>query len=130
PIRAASIAWITPASAGESSASFRRLFCTGEPLPTALCREWETLTTAPLHALYGPTEAAVDVSWYPACGAELAAVDGNSIPIGYPLWHTGLRILDAHIQPVPPGVAAHLYLTGTHPALGHLGRPAPPARPF
>ncbi|ESC70786.1 hypothetical protein SEEN4881_07731, partial [Salmonella enterica subsp. enterica serovar Newport str. WA_14881] len=22
----------------------------------------------------------MDVSWYPACGDELAAVDGNSIP--------------------------------------------------
>lgn len=37
---------------------------------------------AALHNLYGPTEAAVDVSWYPACGPELAAVTGNSVPIG------------------------------------------------
>ncbi len=31
--------------------------------------------------LYGPTEAAVDVSWYPACGPELAAVTGSSVPM-------------------------------------------------
>lgn len=86
---AAFIASLTPASAGKSCASLKRVFCSGEALPTALCREWETLTNAPLHNLYGPTEAAVDVSWYPACGDELAAVDGNSIPIGYPVWNTG-----------------------------------------
>ncbi len=63
------------------------------------------LTGAPLHNLYGPTEAAVDVSWYPACGPELAAVTGSSVPIGWPVWNTGLRILDAAMRPVPPGVA-------------------------
>ncbi len=44
--------------------TLRRVFCSGEALPTELCREWERLTGAPLHNLYGPTEAAVDVSWY------------------------------------------------------------------
>ncbi|OUG73983.1 enterobactin synthase subunit F [Klebsiella pneumoniae] len=58
--------------------TLRRVFCSGEALPTELCREWERLTGAPLHNLYGPTEAAVDVSWYPACGPELAAVTGSS----------------------------------------------------
>jgi hypothetical protein len=51
-----------------------------------LCREWERLPGAPLHNLYGPTEAAVDVSWYPACGPELAAVTGTSVPIGCAGW--------------------------------------------
>lgn len=85
--------------------TLRRVFCSGEALPTELCREWERLTGAPLHNLYGPTEAAVDVSWYPACGPELAAVTGSSVPIGWPVWNTGLRILDAAMRPVPPGVA-------------------------
>ncbi|XXD10737.1 enterobactin non-ribosomal peptide synthetase EntF [Klebsiella sp. R445] len=111
---------------GENVATCRtlkRVFCSGEALPTGLCREWEALTGAPLHNLYGPTEAAVDVSWYPACGAELAAVTGNSVPIGWPVWNTGLRILDASMRPVPPGVAADLYLTGIQLAQGYLGRP-------
>lgn len=103
--------------------TLKRVFCSGEALPTALCREWEALTGAPLHNLYGPTEAAVDVSWYPACGAELAAVTGNSVPIGWPVWNTGLRILDATLRPVPPGVAGDLYLTGIQLAQGYLGRP-------
>src|SRR5690606_37573584 len=81
------------------------------------------LTHAPLHNLYGPTEAAVDVSWYPAYGPELAAVKGNSVPIGFPVWNTGLRILDAMMRPVPFGVAGDLYLTGIQLAQGYLGRP-------
>lgn len=102
--------------------TLRRVFCSGEALPTELCREWERLTGAPLHNLYGPTEAAVDVSWYPACGSELAAVTGSSVPIGWPVWNTGLRILDAAMRPVPPGVAGDLYLTGIQLAQGYLGR--------
>ncbi|MDD1870381.1 enterobactin non-ribosomal peptide synthetase EntF [Klebsiella pneumoniae] len=103
--------------------TLRRVFCSGEALPTELCREWERLTGAPLHNLYGPTEAAVDVSWYPACGSELAAVTGSSVPIGWLVWNTGLRILDAAMRPVPPGVAGDLYLTGIQLAQGYLGRP-------
>ncbi|HIB6646367.1 TPA: enterobactin non-ribosomal peptide synthetase EntF [Klebsiella pneumoniae] len=103
--------------------TLRRVFCSGEALPTELCREWERLTGAPLHNLYGPTEAAVDVSWYPACGPELAAVTGSSVPIGWPVWNTGLRILDAAMRPVPPGVAGDLYLTGIQLAQGYPGRP-------
>lgn len=86
------------------------------------------LTHVPLHNLYGPTEAAVDVSWYPAFGPELAAVAGNSVPIGFPVWNTGLRILDAMMRPVPFGVAGDLYLTGIQLAQGIWGvRISPPA---
>ncbi len=106
-----------------SCRTLKRVFCSGEALPTELCREWESLTGAPLHNLYGPTEAAVDVSWYPACGPELAAVTGSSVPIGWPVWNTGLRILDAAMRPVPPGVAGDLYLTGIQLAQGYMGRP-------
>ena len=120
---AAFVASLTPETARESCASLKRVFCSGEALPADLCREWEQLTHSPLHNLYGPTEAAVDVSWYPAWGEDLAAVTGNSVPIGYPVWNTGLRILDAMMRPVPFGVAGDLYLTGIQLAQGYLGRP-------
>ncbi|MEG2397166.1 MAG: enterobactin non-ribosomal peptide synthetase EntF [Citrobacter sp.] len=120
---AAFVASLTPETARESCATLKQVFCSGEALPAELCREWEQLTQAPLHNLYGPTEAAVDVSWYPACGDTLAAVTGNSVPIGYPVWNTGLRILDAMMRPVPVGVAGDLYLTGIQLAQGYLGRP-------
>lgn len=119
---AAFVASLTPENVA-CCASLKQVFCSGEALPTDLCREWEQLTHAPLHNLYGPTEAAVDVSWYPAYGPELAAVEGNSVPIGFPVWNTGLRILDGMMRPVPPGVAGDLYLTGIQLAQGYLGRP-------
>lgn len=119
---AAFVASLTPENA-DCCASLKQVFCSGEALPTALCREWEELTHAPLHNLYGPTEAAVDVSWYPAFGDALAAVSGNSVPIGFPVWNTGLRILDGLMRPVPFGVAGDLYLTGIQLAQGYLGRP-------
>ena len=119
---AAFVASLTPGTV-DSCCSLQRVFCSGEALPTALCREWEVLTHVPLHNLYGPTEAAVDVSWYPAYGEALAAVSGNSVPIGFPVWNTGLRILDAMMRPVPFGVAGDLYLTGIQLAQGYLGRP-------
>ena len=119
---AAFVASLTPETV-DSCCSLQRVFCSGEALPTALCREWEVLTHVPLHNLYGPTEAAVDVSWYPAYGEALAAVSGNSVPIGFPVWNTGLRILDAMMRPVPFGVAGDLYLTGIQLAQGYLGRP-------
>lgn len=120
---AAFVASLTPETARQSCATLKQVFCSGEALPADLCREWQQLTSAPLHNLYGPTEAAVDVSWYPAFGEELAQVRGSSVPIGYPVWNTGLRILDAMMHPVPPGVAGDLYLTGIQLAQGYLGRP-------
>ena len=119
---AAFVASLAPESVA-SCRSLRQVFCSGEALPVDLCREWERLTAVPLHNLYGPTEAAVDVSGYPAFGPELAAVSGNSVPIGFPVWNTGLRILDAMMRPVPFGVAGDLYLTGIQLAQGYLGRP-------
>lgn len=103
--------------------SLRQVFCSGEALPVALCRHWQSLTAVPLHNLYGPTEAAVDVSWYPAYGAALDAISGNSVPIGWPVWNSGLRILDNALQPLPPGVAGDLYLTGIQLAQGYISRP-------
>lgn len=119
---AAFVASLTPENVA-CCASLKQVFCSGEALPTVLCREWEQLTAVPLHNLYGPTEAAVDVSWYPAYGPELARVTGNSVPIGFPVWNTGLRILDGMMRPVPFGVAGDLYLTGIQLAQGYLGRP-------
>lgn len=101
----------------------RQVFCSGEALPAELCRLWQRRTAVPLHNLYGPTEAAVDVTWHPAWGESLAAVSGANVPIGLPVWNTGLRILDARLRPVPPGVAGDLYLSGVQLAQGYLGRP-------
>lgn len=119
---AAFISTLTHPQAVAHCQPLKQVFCSGEALPVTLCRDWQRLTGIPLHNLYGPTEAAVDVSWHPAYGDALAEVTGNNVPIGRPVWNTQLRVLDVNLQPLPPGVAGHLYLTGRQLAQGYLFR--------
>ena len=61
----------------------RYVFASGEALPPALARNVrEVLPHAGLHNLFGPTEAAVEVSH-----ADLDSV-GQTVPIGVPVWNT------------------------------------------
>lgn len=107
----------------ECCGSLKRVFCSGEGLPTALCRRWEQLVGTPLYHLYGLTEAAIDVAHYNAYGVDLARVKGDKMHIGYPIWNIGLRILDSELQPVPFGVAGDLYISGVQLAKGYLNQP-------
>jgi enterobactin synthetase component F len=120
---AAFIGSLVEPAAVAACTSLRQVFCSGEALPVELARRWQRRTGVPLHNLYGPTEAAVDVSAYPAHGESLEQLSGTSVPIGYPVWNTGLRILDAAMRLTPPGVAGELYLTGVQLAQGYLGQP-------
>ncbi|WP_030602513.1 non-ribosomal peptide synthetase [Streptomyces fulvoviolaceus] len=108
------------------AASLRRVLSSGEALPVAAASRWHTLTGVPLHNLYGPTEAAVDVTHHPYDGAA----EGSSVPIGRPLWNTGLRVLDSCLRPVPDDVPGELYLTGVQLARGYHARPALTAERF
>ncbi|MCX5087583.1 non-ribosomal peptide synthase/polyketide synthase [Streptomyces sp. NBC_00365] len=99
--------------------SLRRVFSSGEALPGSDARRWRDLTEVPLHNLYGPTEAAVDVTHHAYDGAS-----DTTVPIGRPVWNTGLRVLDTCLRPVPDGVPGELYLTGVQLARGYHRRPA------
>ncbi len=105
--------------------SLRRVFSSGEALPAAAAERWRELTAVPLHNLYGPTEAAVDVTHHAYDGAA-----GTTVPIGRPVWNTGLRVLDSCLRPVPAGVPGELYLTGVQLARGYHARPALTAERF
>ncbi|GAA3236813.1 hypothetical protein GCM10017691_35420 [Pseudonocardia petroleophila] len=100
------------------SAGLRRVFSSGEALPPEVARHWAASTGVPLHNLYGPTEAAVDVTHH-----TCTAGDGRTVPIGRPVWNTGVLVLDGCLRPVPDGVAGELYLTGVQLARGYQGRP-------
>ncbi|MEJ8655376.1 amino acid adenylation domain-containing protein [Streptomyces sp. MS1.AVA.4] len=106
--------------------SLRRVFSSGEALTGAAAGRWHALTGVALHNLYGPTEAAVDVTYHPYDGTE----DGLTVPIGRPVWNTGLRVLDSCLRPVPAGVPGELYLTGVQLARGYHGRAALTAERF
>lgn len=68
--------------------------------------------------LYGPTE---DTTY--STGATIGVDEAGAVTIGRPLVNTQAYIVDAHMQPVPVGVAGELYLAGDGQARGYLKRP-------
>ncbi|WP_337842012.1 amino acid adenylation domain-containing protein [Rheinheimera sp.] len=70
---------------------------------------------------YGPTETTVG-----ACLADLSRDQG----IGRPYQNILPYVLDAQMQPLPPGVWGELYLAGWSVALGYLNRPELTAQRF
>ncbi|GAB2962976.1 non-ribosomal peptide synthetase [Saccharothrix stipae] len=111
---------------GERCADLVRVVCSGEALPTALARRFAAVSDAGLHNLYGPTEAAVDVTAHAVHGNETTA----TVPIGRPVWNTGVHVLDERLRPVPPGVPGELYLAGVQLARGYHARPGLTAQRF
>jgi amino acid adenylation domain-containing protein len=98
--------------------SLARVICSGEALPAEAQNELlRRLPQAGLFNLYGPTEAAIDVTQWQCRD------DGRlRVAIGRPISATRTLVLDAGLQPVPPGVAGELYLGGLGLARGYLGR--------
>ncbi|WP_164019479.1 non-ribosomal peptide synthase/polyketide synthase, partial [Pyxidicoccus trucidator] len=111
----------------EKCSSLRRVVCSGEALsPELTQRCLQRLPSAQLHNLYGPTEAAVDVTAF-HCLPQLGL---RSIPIGRPISNTVIRLLDAHLRPVPTGVPGELFIGGVQVGRGYLARPELTAERF
>jgi surfactin family lipopeptide synthetase C len=64
---------------------------------------------------YGPTENTT----FTCCYSMQEGSISGSVPIGYPIAHTQVYILDAAQQPVPIGVAGELYIGGAGLARGY-----------
>jgi aspartate racemase len=68
---------------------------------------------------YGPTENTTFTTTHVVERVER----GRSIPIGRPIGHTRVYLLDGHLQPVPAGVVGEAYLSGDGLARGYLDDP-------
>ncbi|GAA1985300.1 amino acid adenylation domain-containing protein [Catenulispora subtropica] len=103
--------------AAKQCAGLRWVEVAGEAFPAALANRFaELLPDCAVHNVYGPTEAAVEVTaWQHVPGRD-------TVPIGRPIWNTQVYVLDAALRPVPPGVSGELYLAGAGLARGYLGR--------
>lgn len=102
---------------------------TGEALPPPMCRQWLARYPAiPLLNAYGPAECADDVAVHPI--HEPPATDQTHMPIGRPIGGIRLHVLNAWLEPVPPGVAGELYIVGVGVGRGYLQDPARTAEVF
>ncbi|UQE74423.1 non-ribosomal peptide synthase/polyketide synthase [Gordonia sp. PP30] len=94
--------------------SLRWLFASGEALaPSVAAAAHAVWPTTEIHNLFGPTEAAVEVSWADVSDAP------EVVTIGAPVWNTSTLVLDDRLHPVPAGVPGELYLGGVQVARGY-----------
>ncbi|QCQ93711.1 non-ribosomal peptide synthetase [Rhodococcus sp. SGAir0479] len=115
--------------AARACTGLRVVAASGEALPLPVVRRFaEILPGATLDNLYGPTEASVEVSF--AADVQALPATATAVPIGLPVSHTGLYVLDPYLQPVADGGTGELYLAGPQLARGYLGRPAVTADRF
>ena len=102
-------------------AGLTQLWTAGESLPPAAVRR--VLDACPgltVVRTYGLAEAGGFVTARPVTGAP-----GRS-----PLEATRVYVLDAALQPQPPGIPGELYVAGTRLPRGYLGRPGPTAATY
>ncbi len=112
-----------------SGSKIKTMIVGGEDLKTALA---ESISKSfpggvKIYNEYGPTEAAV--------GCILHEFDAEkdretSVPVGRPFANTSVYILDEKLNPVPPGVAGKLYLSGKSLADGYWKNPELTAQKF
>jgi len=103
-----------------SCASLRRVLVSGESLPAELQERFLQRFRpygVELHCLYGPTEAAIDVT---SCRLDEAV---RATPLGCPVANARVFLLDEQLRPVPIGAPGQLYIGGVQLARGYSGRP-------
>ncbi|WP_248277637.1 non-ribosomal peptide synthetase/type I polyketide synthase [Brasilonema sp. UFV-L1] len=111
----------------EKCQSLKRVIASGEALPVQLQQRFFHRLDAQLYNFYGPTEAAVDVTFW-QCKDSLT--NQKTVPIGRPIANIQIYLLDKYLNPVPVGVTGEIYIGGVGVARGYLNRPELSAAKF
>jgi natural product biosynthesis luciferase-like monooxygenase protein/amino acid adenylation domain-containing protein/thioester reductase-like protein len=122
-LQATPATWRLLLEAGWHNGSSLKKLCGGESLPAELAKKLIE-TGGPLWNMYGPTETTI---W-----STIEHLDPTAGPvsIGRPIANTQVFVLDAQLQPVPPGVTGELYIGGAGVARGYYQSPDLTAQKF
>ncbi|MDE9462049.1 amino acid adenylation domain-containing protein [Xenorhabdus bovienii] len=108
-----------------SVGSLKCLFTSGEALMPAVVNKYKKLFNQErrpprLINLYGPTEATVDVTYYELNLEQDTEI--NSVPIGFPIDNTSIRVVSLHGVRQLLGIPGELQIGGVQLARGYLNR--------
>ncbi len=115
-LQATPATWRLLLMAGWSGGKPLKMLCGGEALPRDLANDL-LARGRELWNMYGPTETTI---W-----SSVARLEPGSgpVPLGRPIANTQFYVVDARLQPVPPGVPGELVIGGAGVAEGYWGRP-------
>jgi pristinamycin I synthase-3/4 len=101
--------------------SLRLILVGGEALHGSLCRKVHDAfgEKTLLVNQYGPTECTMTSSYHPISPADHQY---PTAPIGRPIPHAKLYVLDDDLNPTPVGIEGELYIGGEGLAIGYLNR--------
>jgi amino acid adenylation domain-containing protein len=103
----------------------------GETLTPTLIRKIDSLGgSCEVLNHYGPTETTVGSLTLRLADYDWETSQAASIPIGRPIANTQVYILDALLQPVPPGSMGELYIAGEGVTAGYVNQPERTAERF
>lgn len=100
--------------------SLKNIFLSGEELKASLVNRFSAFNNGniKLHNLYGPTECAVDVTYYDCKNTET-----DPIPIGKPIDNTEIYIVDKDMNILPGGSKGELCIGGDNVGIGYIQMP-------
>jgi amino acid adenylation domain-containing protein len=101
-----------------SPLAMRSVITSGEAISSTLVQRFRLmLPNCQLLNTYGTSE-----NWDITCARIDQLEPGAIVPAGWPVANTGVRILDAELRPLPPGLIGELYVSGIGANGAYLNR--------
>ncbi|HEU0077120.1 MAG TPA: amino acid adenylation domain-containing protein, partial [Longimicrobiaceae bacterium] len=119
---------VDAAEAEGGAGTLRLLLLSGEALPVADVRRAHRVFGAGVRVVnqWGATECTMSSTLHTVTDPEEAVI----APVGRPIRNTRVHVLDAELEPTPPGVPGEAYIASPGVARGYEGRPELTAERF